>query len=214
MLYSLDRLLIGIILSICTLYVKGIKPYYCLLGYIPETRNIYVDINQHRYAIEIPQTKIFRYTGSLNFATANSFRKALRSTLNTSEVLLVNGLTDSPNENQSSKSTKSTQKKTGRIWTNGTITKHLNKKNGGTLLFSYLILDFSMLAHIDMAGCQILTDLVKEYKERGVQSILLAGTSDQVYDSLVHSMALGCGPFLIFPSVHDAVEYANACRIS
>lgn len=196
----LHRLLVGILLSLCTLYVKGIKPYYCLLGFIPETMNIYVDINQHRYAMEVPKTKIFRYTGSLNFATANLFRKALRSALyeeNAPKIIKMSY------DGISSQSNKSEQ-----TLTNGTVNRST------AFLFSYLILDLSMLAHVDMAGCQALSDVLKEYKDKGVEAVLLAGTSDQVYDSLVHSMALGCGPFVIFPSVHDAVEYANACRTS
>lgn len=89
--------------------------------------------------------------------------------------------------------------------------------NGGSALsslnssFRFLVLDFSMLGHIDVAGCRLLSDIKKELEKRGIR-IFIASPSDRVYDTLVHSMALGDGPFEIFPTLHDAVEYANACR--
>lgn len=198
------RLLVGIILSLCTLYVKGIKPYSCLLGVIPEMKNIYVDINQHRRATEIPQTKIFRYTGSLNFATANQFRKTLRAALemetNDPKRIII----------ASERHPTSQLNKIGTNIANGTVVS--TNVPASTLVFRFLILDFSMLAHIDVAGCQALTDIIKEYRGLGASDVFLTGTTDQIYNSLVHSMALGCGPFVVFPTVHDAVEYVNANR--
>lgn len=89
--------------------------------------------------------------------------------------------------------------------------------NGGSAFsnlnssFHYLVLDFSMLGHIDVAGCRLLSDIKKELEKRNIR-MFISCPSDRVYDTLVHSMALGDGPFEIFPTLHDAVEYANACR--
>ncbi|KAM7354769.1 solute carrier family 26 member prestin isoform 2-T24 [Cochliomyia hominivorax] len=187
-------LLIGICISLLTLYIKGLKPYSCLLGYIPEASAVYVDISHHRNAFEVPETKIFRYIGSCNFATSLYFRKNL-----------YNALGLDHNKRRASYMP---------IAQNGSLPV---ASNGGsafsnlTSSFRYLILDFSMLGHIDVAGCRLVSDIKKDLEKRNIR-LFIASPSDRVYDTLVHSMALGDGPFEIFPTLHDAVEYANACR--
>ncbi|XP_059226601.1 solute carrier family 26 member 6 isoform X2 [Stomoxys calcitrans] len=189
-------LLIGVCISLLSLYIKGLKPYSCLLGYIPEASAVYVDMNHHRNAFEVPETKIFRYCGSLNFATSMYFRKALNKAL---------GI-DSENTRRASYIPLS---QNGSTTINGGITPlhHLNSS------FRYLILDFSMLGHIDVAGSRALSDVKHELEKRGVCTFFATPT-DRVYDCLVHSMVLGEGPFEMFPTLHDAVEYANACRLA
>ncbi|XP_061401895.1 prestin [Musca vetustissima] len=186
-------LLIGVCISLLSLYIKGLKPYACLLGYIPEASAVYVDMNHHRNAFEVPETKIFRYAGSLNFATSMYFRKALNKAL---------GL-DSEKARRASYIPLS---QNGSATANGGL-NHLNSS------FRYLVLDFSMLGHIDVAGCRTLSDIKNDLEKRGVCT-LMATPTDRVYDCLVHSMVLGEGPFEIFPTLHDAVEYANACRMA
>ncbi|XP_052871779.1 prestin [Anopheles cruzii] len=69
-------LLIGVVVSLVALYVKGWKTYHHLLGTVPDTA-IYVDIGSHQRAEELPYIKIFKYTGAINFANKSTFRKAL-----------------------------------------------------------------------------------------------------------------------------------------
>lgn len=177
------------------MYIKGLKPYCCLLGYIPEASAVYVDINHHRNAFEVPDTKIFRYAGSLNFATSMYFRKSLYKILGLDNEKIRRASYMPISQN-------------GSITINGGASlSHLNNA------FRYLVLDFSMLGHIDVAGCRVLSDIKQELEKRGVR-MMVATPSDRVYDCLVHSMALGEGPFDIFPTLHDAVEYANACRLA
>lgn len=191
-----SRLLIGVVISLLSLYIKGLKPYSCLLGYIPEASAVYVDMNHHRNAFEVPDTKIFRYAGSLNFATSMYFRKALNNAL---------GLDDE----KARRASYIPLSQNGCTNQNGGVAglNHLNSS------FRYLVLDFSMLGHIDVAGCRTLSDIKQELEKRGV-CMFIATPTDRVYDCLVHSMVLGEGPFEIFPTLHDAVEYANACRIA
>ncbi|XP_064547229.1 prestin-like [Drosophila montana] len=191
-------LLIGVCVSLLALYIKGLKPYSCLLGYMPEAPGIYMDMNQHRNVMQVPDTRIFRYCGSLNFATSLFFRRALYESL---------GLDKSNNSSSQTDKAKSNYvlvAQNGANETNGPIVDYS---------FKFLILDFSMLGHIDVAGCSTLSDINKELKARGAR-LLLASPMDRVYDTLVHSMALREGPFEIFPTLHDAVEYVTACRSS
>jgi solute carrier family 26 protein len=71
-------LLCGIIISLLSLYIKGWKSYSCILGVVPDT-DIYVDVKTHRAAVEVPNTKVFRYCGPINFASRAGFKKALMS---------------------------------------------------------------------------------------------------------------------------------------
>ncbi|ALC43484.1 Prestin [Drosophila busckii] len=190
-------LLIGVCISLLALYIKGLKPYSCLLGYMPEAPGIYMDMNQHRNVMQLPETHIFRYCGSLNFATSMFFRRALYDAI---------GLDGSNKKRISVAKDKDTYMPVSQNGKN--VNGQLVESTNG---FRFLILDFSMLGHIDVAGCSTLTDISKELKARGGR-LLLASPVDRVYDTLVHSMALSEGPFEIFPTLHDTVEYANACR--
>ncbi|XP_059608891.1 prestin [Phlebotomus argentipes] len=73
-------LLVGIIMSIIALYLKGWKSYSCILGLIPGT-GIYVDIEKHKTAEEVPSIKIFRHAGCINFASKASFKRKLYETI-------------------------------------------------------------------------------------------------------------------------------------
>ncbi|XP_034655137.1 solute carrier family 26 member 6 isoform X2 [Drosophila subobscura] len=194
-------LLIGICISLLALYIKGLKPYSCLLGYMPEAPGIYMDLNQHRNAMQVPETRIYRYSGSLNFATSLFFRRSLYEAVGLDKMPLSS---PSPSRVAGNKTSYSPVSQNGGKVKNGQLVEASD-------MFKILILDFSMLGHIDVAGCRTLSDLSKELKVRGAR-LLLASPVDRVYDTLVHSMALSEGPFEIFPTLHDCVEYANACR--
>ncbi|XP_055856122.1 solute carrier family 26 member 6-like [Episyrphus balteatus] len=178
-------LLVGICLSLVTLYIKDFKPYNSLLGTIPDIDGVYVDIGQHTKAVEIPETKIFRYTGSLNFATRNFYRKSMYEAINVDCQKLRRASLIA-------------------MESNGGKSHMLNS-------FRVLILDFSCLAHIDMAGCRTLSEIKKEMALLGVR-IFIASPMDRVNDTIVRSMALGEGPFEVFATLNDAVAYGNACR--
>lgn len=173
---------------------------------MPEAPGVYMDLNQHRNAMQVPETRIFRYSGSLNFATSLFFRRALFEAVGLDKIPPTKG-SSSDSEKSPSRGSKSSYSPVSQ---NGgkAVSVQFTESSGA---FKVLILDFSMLGHIDVAGCRTLTDVSKELKVRGAR-LLLASPVDRVYDTLVHSMALSEGPFEIFPTLHDCVEYANACR--
>ncbi|XP_062558686.1 solute carrier family 26 member 10-like [Armigeres subalbatus] len=73
-------LLVGIVLSICTIFFRGLKPYTCILENVPNT-DLYLDVNRYKGTIDIPGIKIFHFCGSLNFASRTSFKTRLCETL-------------------------------------------------------------------------------------------------------------------------------------
>ena len=70
----------GICVSLIALYIKGWKATYALIGVVPNT-DIYVDAATHKRARQLPNIKIFRYTGAVNFASRATFKKALYKTI-------------------------------------------------------------------------------------------------------------------------------------
>lgn len=74
-------LLVGMVLSICTIFFRGMKPYTCLMENVPNT-DLYLDVNRYKGTIDIAGIKIFHFCGSLNFATRAGFKTSLCDSLN------------------------------------------------------------------------------------------------------------------------------------
>lgn len=69
-------LAVGIALSLASIFIRGMKPYTCLLGNVPRT-DFYLDVSRYKTAEEMPFIKIFHYCGSLNFAARSTFKSEL-----------------------------------------------------------------------------------------------------------------------------------------
>jgi solute carrier family 26, other len=171
-------LMMGICISLLALYVKGWKAYDCLLGEVPET-GIYVDLATHKGAHEVPDTKIFRYTGSLNFASKSGFKKSLFKKIGVDTKVLRRASVFA-----------------GRHETTGLQGMHS------------LIIDLSCVPHMDVSACKLFNEIKKEMQLLGV-AFLLASPNDRVYDALLHSDSYNAGSFKQFATVHDAVLYVQ-----
>uniref|UniRef100_A0AAG5DPI6 STAS domain-containing protein n=1 Tax=Anopheles atroparvus TaxID=41427 RepID=A0AAG5DPI6_ANOAO len=80
-LFAIDiGLLVGIVLSVCCIFFRALKPYTCLLGNVPYT-DIYLDVNRYEGLIQHAGMKIFHYCGALNFASRAAFKATLCETL-------------------------------------------------------------------------------------------------------------------------------------
>lgn len=74
---SLDiGLLVGVVLSIACIFVRGMKPYSCLLGNVPKTE-LYLDVSRYKAAAELDGIKMFHFSGCLNFCTKSIFKSDL-----------------------------------------------------------------------------------------------------------------------------------------
>ncbi|KAL5290573.1 SLC26A2 family protein [Megaselia abdita] len=179
-------LLAGVVVSILSVYIKGLKPSSCMMGVISTGDAIYVNLQHHKSAKEVPNTKIFHYNGSLNFATKNSFKKTLFESIevNTEKLRRASFVAVSD------------------------VSRPLTDTT-----FRSLILDFSALGHLDVAGCGVLNDVRNDMKLLDVR-VFIACPCDKVYNSLIHFVALGDEPFEIFPTLHDAVLYSNTCLVA
>lgn len=168
-------LLAGALLSIFALYLKGFKSYSYMLGQVPNT-DIYVDIKTHQNINEIAGVKIFRYHGSVNFATCASFKKDLFKNIGIDHrVIRRASLCDQHSENRDVYSAMRT-----------------------------LIIDMSAIHHIDMSGYRTILEIKDELKLLDVK-VLLAAASDCVYDVLVKASNIGESEIDCYSTLHDAV---------
>lgn len=140
---------------------------------------IYVDIGSHHRAEEVPHIKIFKYSGPINFASKSTFKKALTKEVGISQNLVH---------------------RASRYDAAG--------EGAGLQIIKTVIIDLSTVPHIDTAACKTFNEIKKEMAAVGVAT-LIANPSDNVYDTLLHAESIGEGGFHIFPTIHDAVLYAQ-----
>lgn len=140
---------------------------------------IYVDIGSHQRAEEVPHIKIFKYSGAINFASRATFKKALTKEVGVSQKLVH---------------------RASRYDAAG--------EGAGLHIIKTVIIDLSSVPHIDTAACKMFNEIKKEMSAVGVNT-LIASPADCVYDTLLHAESIGEGAFHIFPTVHDAVLYAQ-----
>ncbi|XP_018303397.1 solute carrier family 26 member 6 isoform X1 [Mycetomoellerius zeteki] len=177
-------LLVGILLCIGRLLVLATRPYTCKLALAPGTE-LYLDTKRYKGTVEIPGIKIFHYSGSLNFASKQYFRE---------EVYKVTELVPQKEF-----------KKQLQVTYNSTIVEEIKK-------LRILVLDFTALSHIDLAGANTVRNIVDEYCSIEV-SVYIAGCSGPVYETMRKFNVVEHNEnhfFAIFPTVADAVHFARS----
>ncbi|XP_042860864.1 prestin-like [Penaeus japonicus] len=226
-------LMVGVLMSLIVLLLRGQKPSTAILGSIPNT-DIYLDIKKYSSAVEIPSLCIFQFNGPLHFANSEYFRtqiftmtgldpnvivstkKALEKKLSKSNLSIntskENGVHESA-EKIPENSEEKPKESLGEKQLNGAAKfikgRFSNKKNKHVVLslpvVKWLVLDMSKMIYLDSTGGKLIAQLRKEYNEAGIV-LILASVSESVLDSLEK-----CGTLKtiateqIFHSVHDAV---------
>ncbi|XP_043475085.1 solute carrier family 26 member 10-like isoform X1 [Leptopilina heterotoma] len=203
-------LLTGAILCIGNLLTLTMKPYTCKLALIPGTE-FYLDVKRFKGTVEVPGVKILHYCGGLNFASRQHFRKIVykiagivpQKELTLRLKISERSCTESTNKDGYSNvgfegdtcNSQEASSVSGMPYTNK---------------LKVLILDFSALVHIDPAGVAMLRSLVEEYKKIEV-SLYISGCSGPVFDTIRKCDLVEKKEcyFTLFPTVNDAVNYAQ-----
>lgn len=195
-------LVVGIVLSLICIFIRGMKPYTCLLGQVPKT-NLFLDISRYKtvsffflnfiyskninnlnpiQAEELPNIKIFHYCGSINFASRNLFKSTLADAIQIDIAY-------------------ETRKK---MSCDKKLIKYVPPP------FKSIIIDFSALSYIDASGALSLKILIKELNNLSVH-VCLSGCSCPVYEMLKKCEVLSNqrDDFKVFPTVYDAVTYVE-----
>ncbi|XP_051175474.1 solute carrier family 26 member 10-like isoform X2 [Leptopilina boulardi] len=203
-------LLTGAILCIGNLLTLSMMPYTCKLALIPGTE-FYLDVKRFKGTVEVPGVKILHYCGGLNFASRQHFRKTVykiagivpQKELTLRLKMSERSCTESTNKDGYSNVGFEGDTCTSQEASSVSGMPYTNK-------LKVLILDFSALVHIDPAGVAMLRSLVEEYKKIEV-SLYISGCSGPVFDiirkcDLVEKKECY---FTLFPTVNDAVKYAQ-----
>lgn len=170
-------LLVGIVLSILCIFYHSIEAEICLLGNVSNTE-LYLDIDRFEKAIEIPSVKMFRYSGSINFATKASFRNRL------CDKLGINLL----------KELKYADKRSEKPIGNAFCSK---------IFFNHLVLDFSGLSSIDPSSVNMLTTLINDFTKLSVK-VSIAGCSSKIYETLIKNEFDFMN--ILYPSISDTIR--------
>ncbi|XP_072379811.1 prestin-like [Diabrotica undecimpunctata] len=192
-------LIVGVCMSLFSIFIFSFKPYTCLLGSVPNT-DLYLDMNRYKGTKEVEGIKIFHYSGGINFATKSMFKEDLYKLINLNvqkELIHREKLKKVQEKMESSDSQEYKQK----------LLKLQGKINTD---LKCVIVDFSSVSYIDPCGAAMLGSEINDFKRLEI-SFYIAACSDRTYNTLEKCDLLAKEKdFLrIFPSVHDAVQCAS-----
>ncbi|XP_011502509.1 PREDICTED: solute carrier family 26 member 10-like [Ceratosolen solmsi marchali] len=174
-------LLIGALLCLTNLLVLSCRPYVCGLALLPGTE-YYLDFRRFKGTERIPGLKIFHYAGGLNFVSRQNFKKDLSKITGVIPYKV--------------------------LYQGGKIND--SHQFVATEKLKILILDFSSLIHIDIAGVETLYEIVDDYIKIDV-FVYIAGCSGPVYEIIQKYNILESKQdvLTLFPSINDAVKFAQ-----
>lgn len=184
-------LLAGLACSLVAIYAKGWRTTHCELGAVPGAPDLYADVRTHRAARAVPGVCIFRFAGPLNFATADTFKRALHSRTEVTYGALRRA------------SQMGAASAGGMAPTEGDGEQQKLMPSLRTV-----VLDLSGVTHMDVAALKMVNECAAELRLLGVR-LLLAAPNDGVHAAVMHAESLGVGEFEVMASVHDAVLYAQ-----
>lgn len=168
----------GATVAIFAVYMKGFKTNSALLGRVGGTFCVFVDVEAHSKANEIPHTKIYRFYGAVNFASRSFYKHDLYKKIEF-DKLKAEYVRSEDNKAQ---------------------------ENGALVPINYVILDLSCINHMDMAGSRTLSEIQFELSSIGIE-VILTTPADRVFDALHHATTMGEGPYRIYPSIEYAVMH-------
>ncbi|XP_018576245.1 sulfate transporter isoform X2 [Anoplophora glabripennis] len=194
-------LLIGIVMSLISIFILGFRPYTCLLGAVPKT-DLYLDINRYKGTKQIDGIKIFHYCGGINFATRNIFKKDIMCLVEINpqkEIIYRSKLAEYINRDEDVDG-KSKANKEKILKLQKKINTHLR----------CLIMDFSSVSYIDPSGVSMLKNVIESFQKLDIP-VYIAACSDPVYN-MMKKCNLICitNPSLrLFPTIQDAVQCSS-----
>ncbi|XP_076265513.1 prestin-like isoform X2 [Rhynchophorus ferrugineus] len=193
-------LLVGVCLSLASIFLLSFKPHTYLLGQVPNT-DFYLDVARYKAAKEIDSIKIFHYSGGINFATKTIFRDDL--------IRLV-GINPQKEVVYRATVAKYIEKMEGTKPPAKTQVKLERAQSKVNTDLRCLVLDFSSVSYIDPSGVTMLKNIIESFTKLDIP-VIIASCKEPVYEMLTK-----CDPdyyakagFRSFPTVHDAVHYCT-----
>ncbi|GFS32005.1 sulfate transporter [Nephila pilipes] len=188
-------LIIGILFSLITVLFRSQYPETCLLGNVPGTE-IYRCVEKYPNVTEIPGVKIFHFGASIYFGNREYFRSQIfhhvsfqQSPCTTAQIKYQNA------QGEKSKIVENDD----QLFTN--------------YKYDYLkviIVELSAVGYMDSGGVSMLLQIMREFAVNKIV-IYLACVQEPVLESLEsQGFFNSVSKEFLFPTVHDAVLYANS----
>ncbi|XP_035208266.1 sulfate transporter-like isoform X1 [Stegodyphus dumicola] len=190
-------LIIGILFSLITVLFRSQYPETCLLGNLPGTE-IYRNVEKYPNVMEIPGVKIFHFGASIYFGNREYFRSQIFHHVSF----------------QQSQTTKAQIKyQNAQCEKEKIVTTEDQLTFSNTYKYDFLkiiILELSAVAYMDSGGVAMLLQVMREFAVNNIV-IYLACVQEPVLESLEsQGFFKSVSKEFLFPTVHDAVLYAQS----
>ncbi|KAK9297693.1 hypothetical protein QLX08_008736 [Tetragonisca angustula] len=178
-------LLVGMIISLAIILLQSLRPYICLLGYVPNT-DLYLDMSRFKAAIEIPGIKIVHYCGTLNFANTSHFKAELYRLVEINPTKVIEHKTELREKGIYMDTEDSEDKQELRC----------------------IIMDMSALSYIDSSGVIALNSVMREFQQIDVHFYLVSCRTP-IFETIKKCdlYLYGTLTFKIFATIQDAKTY-------
>ncbi|XP_025206112.1 prestin-like [Melanaphis sacchari] len=179
-------LLIGVVVSLLFVFVKGVLNEVQVLGRLPDT-DLYVRLDLYGDAVEIPDVKIVRYAGSLNVINRYMFKRKL---------IEATAAADGGDDDATAQMTAVTVVADGK-----SPPPAVHRRPTARCV----VIDMAALQYADAAGLKMMSQSVESLMSDGLCVYLAAVPENSLEfircnDGMKKSVRF-------FPTVHDAVVY-------
>ncbi|XP_050313181.1 prestin-like isoform X2 [Anthonomus grandis grandis] len=179
----------GVAASILSVAAQGLRLQASILGRLAGT-DLYLDMKRHKAAVEVPSLKIIHFVGGLSFAAREAFKDLFVQKIGFDPAALL--------------------RKRVKLREKGVYVDE-----DEDLMAKGIILDFTSLTFLDPSGVVFLRQLQSDLEKLGI-ALYISGCSGRAYEVITNCdrREKKDSKFLIFPTVHDAVLFAQATRTS
>lgn len=174
----------GVAASLLSVAAQGLRPRASILGRLAGT-DLYLDMKRHKATVEVPGLKIIHFVGGLSFASRNAFKDLFVQKIGFDPAAVL--------------------RKRVKLKEKG---MYIDEEDD--FLARGIIVDFSSLTFLDPSGVDFLRQLQSDLEKLRVV-LYITGCSGPVYEVITNCdrWEKKDSKFTIFPTVHDAVLYAQ-----
>lgn len=169
-------LMVGVSISLLFVFIKGVKNELHVLGRLPDT-DLYMRLDLYSNAVEVPNVKILRYSGSLNVINRYVFKKKFLKEIKSTDFAIPFTVS---------------------------VIDSKNMVAANNLHALCVIVDMAGLQYADLAGAKILSELIESLTDDKFQIYLVAipHISLKYIRNYNEMNSVRC-----FPTIHDAVVF-------
>ncbi|CAG9767761.1 unnamed protein product [Ceutorhynchus assimilis] len=178
-------LVAGMAASLISVAAQGLMPRASILGRLAGT-DLYLDIKRHKATSDVKGLKIIHFVGGLSFASRDAFKDLFVQKVGIDAA--------------------DSLRKRAKLREKGF---DVDEEEG--FIAKGIVIDFSSLTFLDPSGVAFLRQLQSDLEKLGI-ALYIAGCSGQSYEVITNCdrWEKKDSKFLIFPTVHDAVLYAQS----